>query len=157
MQIYILDNKKYNIGSIDTETSNISNDKFIQYLETGAFTYEFDIILDGNNSEILEEKNYMVFYWRNKLKMFQIETIKDTEGILYVTRNIYAVPCTLELYQNHVRPITIEGTIETCLTSILQDTNFKVGNISPTLANIGKSMNITSITPVYTVLQDLIH
>lgn len=156
MQIYILDNKKYNIGSIDTETSNISNDKFIQYLETGAFTYEFDIILDGNNSEILEEKNYMVFYWRNKLKMFQIETIKDTEGILYVTRNVYAVPCTLELYQNHVRPITIEGTVETCLTSILQDTNFKVGTISPTLANIGKSMNITSITPVYTVLQDLI-
>ena len=76
MQIYILDNKKYNIGSIDTNSSNISNDKFIQYLETGAFTYEFDIILDGNNSEILEEKNYMVFYWRNKLKMFQIETIK---------------------------------------------------------------------------------
>lgn len=66
------------------------------------------------------------------------------------------MPCTLELYQNHVRPITIEGTIETCLTSILQDTNFKVGNISPTLANIGKSMDITSITPVYTVLQDLI-
>lgn len=156
MQIYILDNKKYNIGSIDTNSSNISNDKFIQYLETGAFTYEFDIILDDNNSEILEEKNYMVFYWRNKLKMFQIETIKDTEGILYVTRNVYAVPCTLELYQNHVRPITIEGTIETCLTSILQDTNFKVGNISPTLANIGKSMDITSITPVYTVLQDLI-
>ena len=158
MQIYILDNNKYNIGSIDTEQSNssISNDKFIQYLETGAYTFEFDILLDNNYASLLEEKNYLIFYWRKKLKMFQIENIKDTEGVKYVTRNIYAVPCTLELYQNHVRPITIEGTIETCLTSILQDTNFKVGSISPTLANIGKSMNITSITPVYTVLQDLI-
>lgn len=156
MQIYVLDNRKYNIGSIDTDSSNMSNDKFIQYLDTGAYTYEFDIILDNNNSQLLEEKNYLVFYWRKKLKMFQIETIKDTEGILHVTRNVYAVPCTLELYQNHVRPIVIEGTIETCLTSILQDTNFKVGSISPSLANVGKSMNITSITPVYTVLQDLI-
>ena len=147
MQIYVLDNRKYNIGSIDTDSSNMSNDKFIQYLDTGAYTYEFDIILDNNNSQLLEEKNYLVFYWRKKLKMFQIETIKDTEGILHVTRNVYAVPCTLELYQNHVRPIVIEGTIETCLTSILQDTNFKVGNISPSLANVGKSMNITSANP----------
>ena len=156
MQIYILDNTKQNIGSIDTDNSNMSNDKFIQYLDTGAYTYEFDIILDNNNSQILDEKNYLIFYWQNELKMFQIETVKDTEEILYVTRNIYAVPCSLELYQNHVRPTTIEGTVQTCLNTILQDTNFKVGNISPSLANIGKSMTITSITPVYTVLQDLI-
>ena len=38
-----------------------------------------------------------------------------------------------ELYQNQIRPTTLEGSVATCLSAVLQDTNFKVGNISKTI------------------------
>lgn len=159
MQIFILDGiTKKVVGALDTQEGQgpISNDKFTQYLDTGAYTYEFDVTLDDNYSELLQEKNYIIFSWKDKWKLLQIENTKDVESVQCITRTIYAVPCSLELYQTHIRPMTLEGTIKVCLTNILQDTNFKVGYISSKLRNVTKSMQITTITPVYTVLQDLI-
>lgn len=158
MQIIILDSSKVPVGTLDTTSDDtpISNDVFKQYLETGAYTYEFDILVNDTCASTLVEGNYLLFKWHDKWKLLQMETVKDTEEGSRVSRNIYAVPCSLELYQNHVRQVTLEGTIEHCLNTILQDTNFVVGDVSPTLSTKVEQFTVSSITPVYTVLQDLI-
>ena len=62
----------------------------------------------------------------------------------------------MELYNSHVRPCTIEGNVRTFLTTVLQDTNYEVGYISPSLNNVIKTTEIKEITEVYVVLQDAI-
>lgn len=162
MLINILDNSKKLVGSLDTDYGEpvILNDKFTQYLDTGAYTLEFDAVFDARvDSEYankLQERNYLVFQWHDKIKLFQIQTIKDTEGIDKITRNVYAVTCSLELYQTQIRPTTLEGTLSATATTVLQDTNFKVGRISPQAENLPGSLKITSITAAYTVLQNLV-
>lgn len=158
MLINILDTNKKVIGSLDSEYGEhpILNDKFIQYLDTGAYTFEFDVVIDAEYADKLKERNYLAFFWNDKLKLFQIENIKDTEGINNITRTVYATTCTLELYQTQIRPTTLEGTWKYCLNYILQDTNFKIGNISGRLDNKTGLLKLTSITSAYTVLQQLI-
>ena len=159
MQFFILNANKKNIGRLDTEygVNPIYDDVFKQYLATGAYDLEFNILLeDAIYAELLKEQNYLLFYWNDKLKLTQIENIKDTETIDGVYRNVYAVSCSLELYQNQIRPTTLEGSVATCLSAVLQDTNFKVGNISKTIEEKTGILKLTSITPVYTVLQQLI-
>lgn len=159
MLFYILDTNKVNIGSIDTANGEpaILNDKFTMYLATGAYTLEFDVILnDKDTAAMLVETNYILFEWHDKLKLCQIENTKDTEGVNNVTRTVYATTCSLELYQNQIRPTTLEGTWSHCLTAILQDTNFKVGHVSSQLDTVTGSLKLTSITSAYTVLQNLI-
>ena len=112
MQINILDNSKKLVGSLDTDYGEpvIMNDKFTQYLDTGAYTLEFDAVfdarVDSEYADKLQEHNYLAFQWHDKTKLFQIPTIKDTEGIDKITRNVYAVTCSLELYQTQIRPTT---------------------------------------------------
>ena len=162
MQINILNNSKKLVGSLDTNYGEpvILNDKFTQYLDTGAYTLEFDAVfdarVDSEYADKLQERNYLVFQWHDKTKLFQIQTIKDTEGIDKITRNVYAVTCSLELYQTQIRPTTLEGTLSNTATAVLQDTNFKVGRISPQAENLPGSLSITSITAAYTVLQNLV-
>ena len=148
MQFFILNANKKNIGSLDTEygVNPIYDDVFKQYLSTGAYDLEFNILLEDDvYAELLKEQNYLLFYWNNKLKLTQIENIKDTETIDGVYRNVYAVSCSLELYQNQIRPTTLEGSVATCLSAVLQDTNFKVGNISKTVEEKTGILKLTSI------------
>ena len=72
MQFFILNANKKNIGSLDTEygVNPIYDDTFKQYLSTGAYDLEFNILLEDDvYAELLKEQNYLLFYWNNKLKL----------------------------------------------------------------------------------------
>lgn len=159
-EILILDNNKQIVKFLGindgNEESTIFEDKYTQYLDTGAETFEFTTKVTDIIAEYLTEGNYVMFMWNNKAKMFQIKTCKDDEKILNTNRTVYCECVGLELLNSHVRPTLLEGNVKTFLPLVLQDTNYKVGFISPTLEQNVQSFKIDKITPVYTVLQDAI-
>ena len=79
------------MGSLDTNYGEpvILNDKFTQYLDTGAYTLEFDAVfdarVDSEYADKLQERNYLIqlqpYYkiqtsawgeYPHKLKIYQV-------------------------------------------------------------------------------------
>ena len=65
MQFFILDTNKKNVGSLDSEygVNPIYDDVFKQYLDTGAYNLEFNILIEDDiYAQLLKEQNYILFY-----------------------------------------------------------------------------------------------
>lgn len=159
MDIFVLDNTKHIIDTlyIGDGTLPISDDKYIRYLKTGAETFECTFVLDEQRAYTTIEGNFLLFTYNDKIKMMQIKTTEDLETAGCVQRTIYAEFIGLELANNIVRPCMIEGNPLQFLTTILQDTNFKVGEVSETTSQDIQTIKIDKPTCVYTVLQDAIN
>ena len=162
--IYVLDNNKHVASILSVEDVTMSNvpygfiydDLYSQYLNTGAETFEFTVKITPDNGYDLEEGNYVLFEYHNKLKMFQIKTSEENESILSTTKTVYCETIGLELANSQVRPMKIDGNILTILSTLLADTNYLIGEISPSLDTVMGTLTIESLTPVYTCLQDLV-
>ena len=74
--IYVLDNNKHVASILSVEDVTMSNvpygfiydDLYTQYLDTGAETLEFTVKITPDNGYDLEEGNYVLFEYHNKLK-----------------------------------------------------------------------------------------
>ena len=153
-EIIILDrNKKINARLTPSIYFDYS---YKMYLETGAETFDFSVVLNEELEKVLIEKNFVLFIRNNKYKMFQIMGCRDEESYDNVIRNIESEMVGLELANSFVRPAIIEGNMTKLLTTILQDTNYKVGYVSPALDTIVASTEIKEPTSVYKVIQDSI-
>ena len=130
--------------------------KYHTYLETGAETLDFSVQLDDKMEQILRERNYILFKRNNKYKMFQIMTCKDEESYDSVIRTIESETIGLELLNDFVRELKIEGNMSSILKIILQDTNYKVGYVSEELDDMISYFEVSEPTSVYTVLQNLV-
>lgn len=159
MDIFVLDNTKHIIDTlyIGDGQSPISDDKYIRYLKTGAETFECTFVLDEQRAYTTIEGNFLLFTYNEKIKMMQIKTTEDLETAGCIQRTIYAEFIGLELANNIVRPCMIEGNPLQFLTTVLQDTNFKVGEVSDTTSQDIQTIKIDKPTCVYTVLQDAIN
>lgn len=158
MELFILNSTKHIIDTlyIGDGSSPVSYDKYIRYLKTGAETFECTFELDEQRSYNIIEGNFVLFTYNNKVKLLQIKTCEDEEVGDVVQRTIYAEFVGLELANSVIRPCIIEGNPAQFLSIVLQDTNFKVGNVSATTAQDFQTIRIEKPTTVYTVMQDAI-
>lgn len=153
-EIYILDKNKKLLCILP---HGIFYDyEYHSYLKTGADIFDFSIKINSDTSNKVKGKNFVLFFRNNKARMLQITECLEEETILSTSKTVKSETIALELYNSHVRPCTIEGNVRTFLTTVLQDSNYKIGYISPTLDNVIKTTEIKEITEVYVVLQDAI-
>lgn len=159
MEISILNSRLEIINTmyIDGGSSPVFDDHFKMYLSNGSGTYDFKHILDSTDlGDDLVEGNYVLFSFGGKWQLLQIMKCKDTEGIQNVVRECNSDSISLELYNSHIRPTTIEGTIRQALSYVLRDTRWNLGYISDTLSDKVGALVVDKVTPVYSVLQQLI-
>ena len=153
-ELIILNNDKKIIARISP--SFYFDYNYHTYLETGAETFDFSVVLDEDVEQVLVEKNLVLFKRNDKYKMFQIMVCKDEESYDNVIRTVESETIGLELSNDFVRELMIEGNMTTILTAILQDTNYKVGYISPELDEMISYIDVKEPTAVYSVLQSLV-
>lgn len=146
--VYILSNNG------DNPRSPFWEDKFIQYLDTGADTYETNTFLNAENERYLVGKNYILFKYKNEYKLFQISETQGTHKEGRPAINLYAETIGLRLKNDIIRPITLECNFKTFLETVLNGTKFKVGYVSPTLENNVQSVVISEATEIYKAIQD---
>ena len=155
--IFILDRNKKPVAALSKNGSNPFFDfSYKEYLSTGASTFDFSLRLTHELAQCVIEKNFVLFERNNKLKLFQITSCKDEENMDNVIRTVNSETIGLELANSYVRATTIEGNVKRFLTIILQDTNYKVGEISETLTNEVRTTIISEPTSVYQLIQDAI-
>lgn len=157
-EVFILDrNKKVAcILSNSTETKTFFDYSYKSFLETGADIFDFSVQLNEVIEQYIVEMNYILFEYQGKYRLFQIMQCSDEEDIISTIRIVHAETIGLELSKNHVRACTIEGNIRHLLTTILQDTNYEVGYISPRLDDLVATITVEKTTAVYTVIQNSI-
>ena len=140
--ILLLDKHKKNLGYI-----NYNNDIYFADLLTGGETLTLDI----HNKEI-ENGYYLLFDYENKYKLLEIKRNSKKDGFF----DVYAEINSLKMLNNTIRPLTIDGNVETVLKSILFDTDIKLGYISPTLENNIKTLKIAENKKAYAIIQEMI-
>ncbi|SFJ33193.1 hypothetical protein SAMN02910355_2243 [Terrisporobacter glycolicus] len=153
-EIYILDENKKLLCILPHGT--FYDYEYHSYLSTGADIFDFNVKINSDTANKVKGKNFVLFFRKNKARMFQITECEEEETILSTSKTVKSETIALELYNSHVRPCTIEGNVRTFLTTVLQDTNYEIGYISPALDNVIRTTKITEITEVYVVLQDAI-
>lgn len=155
--VFILDRNKKVVATLSLKGSNPFFDfSYKEYLETGASTFDFSIVLNDELSECVTERNFVLFKRNNKLKMFQIMTCQDEEHIDNVIRIVSSETIGLELTNSYVRETNFEGNVKKFLEVILQDTNYEIGEVSETLEDEIRTVNITEPTSVYELIQNAI-
>ena len=74
------------------------DDLYTLDLSTGSESYEFSTNVD------VEESDYVMFYYHNQYKLFQITEIEQEHSKGEIITNVYGESICLELLNNVVRP-----------------------------------------------------
>lgn len=156
--MFVFDSNKKLIGFLSNNGANpiapFFYDLFKQDLNTGADTYEFTTINNSYTSRIIKPGNYVLFFYDEKYKMFQIVEQKHehNSGKKHITS--YCEGVGLELLTDYAEPFTIEGNFRLFLETVLQDTEWRVGNISDSLLHKTSLVKNTKKEKVYKLIQD---
>lgn len=155
--LYILDNTKKLIkiiNTINTISIKVYDDTYTSELLTGAETYTASFKVSYQDQPIFLEGNYIGFYWQDNFKLMQIKKTTSIEHIDDVTITVYAEFIGIELYNSYVDKFVADGTATKLLETILMDTNYKVGYVSPSLDEEAFRVEATEVTSVYSVIQN---
>lgn len=155
MNIFLL-NRRLEVVSILSSKGDINgispffNDKYIQYLETGAETFEFEMI----DNKDLELCSYVVFRYKDDYKLFQIVDIKDLHEDNVIIKNVYCETSGLELRNDTIRPRSIpSANFEQLLQIILNETDWNVGYVDDSINDV-HTVEIDTHKKVYDFLQE---
>lgn len=155
--LYIFDNNKKLLKLINTTNTNsikVYDDTYTSELITGAETYTASFKVSYQDQPIFLEGNYIGFYWQDNFKLMQIKKTTSIEHIDDVTITVYAEFIGIELYNSYVDKFVADGTATKLLETILMDTNYKVGYVSPSLDEEAFRVETTEVTSVYSVIQN---
>lgn len=155
--LYILDNTKKLIkiiNTINTISIKVYDDTYTSELLTGAETYTVSFKVSYQDQPIFLEGNYIGFYWQDNFKLMQIKKTTSIEHIDDVTITVYAEFIGIELYNSYVDKFVADGNATKLLETILMDTNYKVGYVSPSLDQEAFRVETTEVTSVYSVIQN---
>lgn len=155
--LYILDNTKKLIkiiNTINTISIKVYDDTYTSELLTGAETYTVSFKVSYQDQPIFLEGNYIGFYWQDNFKLMQIKKTTSIEHIDDVTITVYAEFIGIELYNSYVDKFVADGNATKLLETILMDTNYKVGYVSPSLDQEAFRVEATEVTSVYSVIQN---
>lgn len=155
--LYILDNTKKLIkiiNTINTISIKVYDDTYTSELLTGAETYTASFKVSYQDQLIFLEGNYIGFYWQDNFKLMQIKKTTSIEYIDDVVITVYAEFIGIELYNSYVDKFVADGNATKLLETILMDTNYKVGYVSPSLDEEAFRVEATEVTSVYSVIQN---
>lgn len=155
--LYIFDNTKKLLKLINTTNTNnikVYDDTYTSELITGAETYTASFKVSYQDQPIFLEGNYIGFYWQDNFKLMQIKKTTSIEHIDDVTITVYAEFIGIELYNSYVEKFVADGNATKLLETILMDTNYKVGYVSPSLDEEAFRVETTEVTSVYSVIQN---
>ena len=155
--LYIFDNTKKLLKLINTTNTNnikVYDDTYTSELITGAETYTASFKVSYQDQPIFLEGNYIGFYWQDNFKLMQIKKTTSIEHIDDVTITVYAEFIGIELYNSYVDKFVADGNATKLLQTILMDTNYKVGYVSPSLDEEAFRVETTEVTSVYSVIQN---
>jgi hypothetical protein len=155
--LYIFDNTKKLLKLINTTNTNnikVYDDTYTSELITGAETYTASFKVSYQDQPIFLEGNYIGFYWQDNFKLMQIKKTNSIEHIDDVTITVYAEFIGIELYNSYVDKFVADGNATKLLETILMDTNYKVGYVSPSLDEEAFRVETTEVTSVYSVIQN---
>lgn len=155
--LYILDNTKKLIkiiNTINTISIKVYDDTYTSELLTGAETYTASFKVNYQDQPIFLEGNYIGFYWQDNFKLMQIKKTTSIEHIDDVVITVYAEFIGIELYNSYVDKFVADGNATKLLETILMDTNYKVGYVSPSLDEEAFRVETTEVTSVYSVIQN---
>ena len=155
--LYIFDNNKKLLKLINTTNTNsikVYDDTYTSELITGAETYTASFKVSYQDQPIFLEGNYIGFYWQDNFKLMQIKKTTSIEHIDDVTITVYAEFIGIELYNSYVDKFAADGNATKLLQTILMDTNYKVGYVSPSLDEEAFRVETTEVTSVYSVIQN---
>lgn len=155
MNIYLLDRNLRVCDTLsnegDAKSSPFFNDEYIQYLETGAETFEFETL----ESDYLENGNYVAFSYKNDYKLFQISEIEDTHEDNLI-KKVYCEVAGLELTYEIMRPRTIaSANIKQFMSTVLSDTSWEVGYIDENITDT-YTIEIDDYEKIYDLIQEYI-
>lgn len=156
--IFILNRNKSVIGFLSNNgvspDTPFFDDIYNQELVNGAETYEFSTWSNAITSEILDLGNYVVFKYDNKHKLFQIMDMSEDHKEGQQTISCYCEMAALELLTDYCEPFSVEGNIEVFFNAALQDTNWVLGYVSPTLVTNIQQVKLEKYSNVYKLIQD---
>lgn len=154
MNIFLLDRNLRVCDSLssegDVKASPFFNDEYIQILETGAETFEFESF----QHEYLVNGNYVAFMYKNAYKLFQISEIVDTHKSNKVISKVYCEFAGLELSYEVLRPRLISSAnIRQFLQIVLADTSWEVGYVDESINGVF-TIDITNYDKIYDIIQE---
>ena len=149
-KIFILDEhyKTIKILSLNGKHS-FFDDLYSMDLSTGTESYEF-----STNIQDIEESNYVMFYYHDQYKLFQIIELEQEHSEGEIITTIYSESACIELTNNIVRSFEGEFNCISFLQHILKDTGWEIGDCSPTLKDKMLNIKIDKATPIWTCVQD---
>ena len=149
--IYILDTNKKVVLTLNNES--FYDYEYHTYLSTGADTFDFTV---KDDKDKIKTKYFVLFFRANKPRIFQIDKISELEVMGDTVKQVESNTVALELYNSQVRPCRLEGNPKSIFSTILQDTNYKLGYVSPSTDNNIQAIVVNETTDVYVLIQDAI-
>lgn len=155
--LFLLDKNKRIIDVVSndgTDENAFYEDKFIREINV-ASTFEFKLPYNSRTSKCVKAGNYLMFKYHNKYYLFTIATtdVDDAEG--YAEAEVYCESISLILYNSVMQKTTINNCNATMfLTTILQDTDFKMGYVDPIVDKNAALIEIDKTKSIYEILTD---
>ena len=156
--LFILDRNKKIVDVLFNGGKGLTpffDDTFTQEINA-ASTFEFTTIVNERTMSNLKVKNYILFKHNNKNYLFSITETETNHDDGCLEMFTYCESVSLILYNSIVPKTTINNcNLNTFLTTVLQDTDFEVGNIDKEL-NKAFLIELDGSTSVYeTITQHL--
>ena len=147
--IFILNEKKVakKMLTIDGKYT-FYDDLYTMDLSTGVESFEFT-----TNVTDVDENCYVMFYYHNQYKLFQIIEIEQQHSEGKIESNIYAESSCLELLNSVIRPFKGEFNAISFLEYVLDGTSWKIGECSTSLKNKVASVDVDKTTQIWGVIQ----
>ena len=148
--IFILD-KYYKTKKILTVNgkNTFFNDLFTQDLSTGTESYEF-----YTNVQDIEETDYIMFYYHEQYKLFQIVEIEMEHDEGNIITYCYGESACLELLNGAIRPFEGEFNALSFFNHVLEGTEWSVGVYNTPLADKVITVKCDKTTQIWSCIQD---
>lgn len=124
--IFVLNKNKVVVDILsnngDCPKSPFFNDKYEQYLDTGAETYEFSTISNERTNKYCQVGSFIAFNYQGKTKMFQITETNETHEGSSIFKTCYCEVAGIELSNYAVRPMEMQSVnVTQFLEAVLAD------------------------------------
>ena len=156
MNIFILDKNLKVSHTLNSKGDGINsspffNDEYVQYLETGAETFEFSTL----QHESIDIGNYIAFTYNGESKLFQISQIEEEHNKNFEVK-VYCEIAGLELTYEILRPREIpSANIKQYLQNVLGETDWEVGYVDDDVQLV-HTISIEDYVEVYKHIQETI-
>ena len=148
--IFILDEyyKTQKVLSVNG-ANTFFDDLYMLDLSTGVESYEF-----STNITDIDESNYIMFYYQNQYKLFQITEVEQEHEDGQIITYCYGESACLELLNGAVRAFSGEFNCIAFFEHVLANTGWSIGNYSSTLANKVMNIKVDKTTQIWSCIQD---